>query len=217
MATKRISFMSNVIMSLIVYTVTISLYFIFMPDEPTALFWVNLVYTLFLETAAFGWLFWVKKGDTKDVSPMMSIIIGTYGVYYTIAGIAVMLVFSILSVAGVEIGIQWYIASILVITAVWIVPAFLMAEADSSHKQEIDALQSNTADIRILSMQMKESLKASCMTTSQKTRLQQEMDSIPPSRVNSSNVVRIQEFIGSIPTQGYDYLITEIKNIKSSL
>lgn len=209
--------MSNVIMSLIVYTVTISLYFIFMPDEPTALFWVNLVYTLFLETAAFGWLFWVKKGDTKDVSPMMSIIIGTYGVYYTIAGIAVMLVFSILSVAGVEIGIQWYIASILVITAVWIVPAFLMAEADSSHKQEIDALQSNTADIRILSMQMKESLKASCMTTSQKTRLQQEMDSIPPSRVNSSNVVRIQEFIGSIPTQGYDYLITEIKNIKSSL
>lgn len=217
MATKRISFMSNVIMPLIVYAVTISLYFIFMPDEPTALFWVNLVYTLFLETAAFGWLFWIKKGDTKDVSPMMSIIIGTYGVYYTIAGIAVMLVFSILSVAGVEIGIQWYIASILVITAVWIVPAFLMAEADSSHKQEIDALQSNTADIRILSMQMKESLKASCMTTSQKTRLQQEMDSIPPSRVNSSNVVRIQEFIGSIPTQGYDYLITEIKNIKSSL
>ncbi|MBP5346225.1 MAG: hypothetical protein J6X31_02285 [Bacteroidales bacterium] len=38
--------------------VTIVCFFLFQPEETTALFWINLVYTLLLEALFFGWLLW---------------------------------------------------------------------------------------------------------------------------------------------------------------
>ena len=92
MATKRISFISEVLLPIVIYVVTIAMFFVFMPEEAGALFWVNLVYTLFLETLLFGWLIWVRKSDTKDTSSLASIAIGMYGSYYIIAGVAVMVI-----------------------------------------------------------------------------------------------------------------------------
>lgn len=218
MATKRVSLMSDVVLPLIVYAATIVLFFVFKPAEPKTLFWVNFGYTLFLETGAFGWLFWVKKDRTNDVSPLMSVIFGTYGVYYTIAGVAVMLLYTILVNAGVHIGMRWYVAAIIVITVLWIIPAFFMVEADSTHKQDTDTVKRNTQEIRNLSAQMKTALnQASNLTPTQKTRLQQEFDSIAPSRLNADNVTRLIAFMNQVQFSDYDYLISEIKNIKTTL
>jgi len=218
MATKRVSLMSDVVLPLIVYAATIVLFLIFKPAEPTKLFWVNFGYTLFLETGAFGWLFWVKKDSTNDVSPLMSVIFGTYGVYYTIAGVAVMLLYTILVNVGVNIGMRWYVAAIVIITVLWIIPAFFMVESDSTHKQETDMVKRNTQEIRNLSAQMRAALsQASNLTPTQKTRLQQEVDSIAPSRLNADNASVLLAFVNQVQTSDYDYLISEIKNIKNTL
>ena len=41
--------------------VTATIFLILMPEEPTSLFWINLCYTLLLETLFFVWLLWGKK------------------------------------------------------------------------------------------------------------------------------------------------------------
>ena len=44
--------------------VTIACFFLFQPEEPTALFWINLVYTLLLEALFFGWLLWGGRRES---------------------------------------------------------------------------------------------------------------------------------------------------------
>ena len=90
MATKKISRLTSIVLPAIVYIVTIALFFIIVQGEKSSIFWINLCYTLFLETAFFGWIIWVRKEDTNEVSPLLSVIIGTYGLYYVIAGVVVM-------------------------------------------------------------------------------------------------------------------------------
>ena len=220
MATKNISRLTSIVLPAIVYVVTIALFFIIVQGEKSPIFWINLCFTLFLETAFFGWIIWVRKEDTNDVSPMLSVIIGTYGLYYVIAGVVVMVLFSILHYIWPDCTslIWWYVAALLVITVLWMIPAVFMTHADSTHQQQIKNLQMNTADVRSLSMQMKSVLNsATNLTSSQKIRLQQEIDSISPARINDSNFMIIKKFIETVPNGEYDYLINEIKNIKSSL
>ena len=218
MATKRISFFSEVLLPIVIYVVTIAMFFVFMPEEAGALFWVNLVYTLFLETLLFGWLIWVRKSDTKDTSSLASIAIGMYGSYYIIAGVAVMVIYSVLVTLGVPIGMRWYIALLVILTLVWIIPAVLLAEADSSHKQNMEHLQQNNRQIMNFSALMKSALNnAENLSQTQKTRLQQEIDSISPSRLNDASAAQLQGFINSVPSHDYDYLMTEIKNLKTMM
>ena len=220
MATKNISRLTSIVLPAIVDVVTIALFFIIVQGEKSPIFWINLCFTLFLETAFFGWIIWVRKEDTNDVSPMLSVIIGTYGLYYVIAGVVVMVLFSGLHYIWPDCTslIWWYVAALLVITVLWMIPAVFMTHADSTHQQQIKNLQMNTADVRSLSMQMKSVLNsATNLTSSQKIRLQQEIDSISPARINDSNFMIIKKFIETVPNGEYDYLINEIKNIKSSL
>ena len=220
MATKNISRLTNVILPAIVYVVTIALFFIIVQGEKSPIFWINLIYTLFLETGFFGWYTWVRKEDTNEVSPLLSVVIGTYGLYYVIAGVVVMVLFSVLHLIWPDCTsiIWWYVAVLLVITVLWMIPAIFMTHADSTHQQQINNLQMSTADIRSLSTQMKSALaSATNLTSSQKIRLQQEVDSISPSRLNDSNFFVIKNFIESVPSGEYDYLLNEIKNIKASL
>lgn len=220
MATKNISRLTSIVLPAIVYVVTIALFFIIVRGEKSPIFWINLCYTLFLETGFFGWLTWVRKENTNEVSPLLSVIIGTYGLYYVIAGVVVMVLFSILHLVFPDSTsiIWWYVAVLLVITVLWMIPAIFMTHADSTHQQQINNLQMSTADTRSLSTQMKSALaNATNLTSSQKTRLQQEVDSISPSRLNDSNFFVIKNFIEAVPNGEYDYLITEIKNIKASL
>ncbi len=220
MATKNISRLTSIVLPAMVYVVTIALFLIIVQGEKSPIFWINLCYTLFLETAFFGWITWVRKEDTNEVSPLLSVIIGTYGLYYVIAGVVVMVLFSILHLIWPDCTslIWWYVAALLVITVLWMIPAVFMTHADSTHHQQIKNLQMNTADVRSLSTQMKSVLNsATNLTSSQKIRLQQEIDSISPARINDNNFMIIKKFIEAIPNGEYDYLINEIKNIKSSL
>ncbi|MBO4777840.1 MAG: hypothetical protein J5588_05030 [Bacteroidales bacterium] len=218
MATKRISIISEVVLPIVIYVVTIALFFAFMPEEAGALFWINLVYTLFLETCLFGWLIWVRKSDTKDVSSLASIAVGMYGSYYIIAGVAIMVFYSLLVTLGVPIGLKWYIAILVIITLVWIVPAIFLVEADSTHKQNMEHLQQNNRQIINFSNLMKSALgKAENLSQTQKTRLMQEIDSISPSRLSDASAEQLRAYIESVPSHDYDYLMTEIKNLKTTM
>ena len=120
-------------MPCVVYAATIGLFLLLMPEETTALYWVNMVYLILLETVFFGWLVWVRA-DAKEVTPMLAVIMGTYAAYYVSAGM-VCIIGSAVASLFVTVSIKWYIAALVLITILWLIPAALMAQADSNHAE----------------------------------------------------------------------------------
>lgn len=133
MASKSINTLTNIVMPCVVYAATIGLFLLLMPEETTALYWVNMVYLILLETVFFGWLVWVRA-DAKEVTPMLAVIMGTYAVYYVSAGMACIIGSAVASLF-VTVSIKWYIAALVLITILWLIPAALMAQADSNHAE----------------------------------------------------------------------------------
>ena len=133
MASKSINTLTNIVMPCVVYAATIGLFLLLMPEETTALYWVNMVYLILLETVFFGWLVWVRA-DAKEVTPMLAVIMGTYAAYYVSAGMACIIGSAVASLF-VTVSIKWYIAALVLITNLWLIPAALMAQADSNHAE----------------------------------------------------------------------------------
>ncbi len=133
MASKSINTLTNIVMPCVVYAATIGLFLLLMPEETTALYWVNMVYLILLETVFFGWLVWVRA-DAKEVTPMLAVIMGTYAAYYVSAGMACIISSAVASLF-VTVSIKWYIAALVLITILWLIPAALMAQADSNHAE----------------------------------------------------------------------------------
>lgn len=145
MASKKINILANVVMPILVYAATVGLALLFKPEETTALYWVNMVYLIVLETIFFGWLFWVRL-DSVEVTPMFSIIMGTYASYYLMAGMACIIGSAVFSLF-VTVSMKWYIATIIVITLLWIIPAVMMAQADSTHAENQAQVQDKRAEL----------------------------------------------------------------------
>ena len=59
--------------------------------------------------------------------------------------------------------------------------------------------------------------KAENLSQTQKTRLMQEIDSISPSRLSDASAEQLRAYIESVPSHDYDYLMTEIKNLKTTM
>ncbi len=142
MASKRINTFTNIILPCLVFVATIVLAILLRPQETTALYWVNLVYGVILELIFFGWLCWVRT-DSTEVSPLLSIMMGTYAAFYVTGGAICILVSGIVSLTT-EVSVKWYVAALIVLTLLWLIPAALMAQADSTHAEN----QAQVADKR---------------------------------------------------------------------
>lgn len=188
MATKKINMLTGIVLPIATVVVTLVLFLLFKPAEATALFWFNMCYTIFLEAVFFGWLAFMRH-DVDGVSPWLGVVLGTFGLYYCLAGIVIMVGYSILTAGcGLEIGFRWYAALLLIITLLWCIPAFFIAETDSNHELRQRDLENNTQDVRNLVADLNEMADkhATEATRLQWNRLIREANSIPPKQLSAN-------------------------------
>jgi len=139
MSNNKINLISNIVLPIVVIATTITLFFMFKPEETTSLFWINLFYTIFLEAVFFGYLN-ILQIKTKDLSTPFFVVFGVYCVYYIIAGIGWMLLCSLVLPLFTE-SLKIYIAGLLLLTLLWIIISVITAQTDSNYKQTVNTLK----------------------------------------------------------------------------
>lgn len=140
--TKSINLIADVIAPLAVVLVTIILFFTFQPDEPGALFWTNLVYSVVLEIILLAYIIWLPAhGDSVALKWMF----GVYSVLYVCISLAWMLLFS--AVLSHWLTIRVYIAVIAVITVLWILVSALTKKTDNANENSTETLTENRRSV----------------------------------------------------------------------
>lgn len=148
---KKINFIANVILPLVVIAITVALFIMFMPQETTRLFYINLVYTVLLEVVFFGYLN-ILQAKKNDLSVPFYAIFGIYSLYYIILGFGLMLVYSL--VLRFFTPDKIYIAALMVLTLLWIVISLLTAQTDSNYKQTVDTLKEQGQSLNFYTQKM---------------------------------------------------------------
>jgi hypothetical protein len=139
MTTKsKITLFSGVVIPALVVAATVILFFVFGGGEKTSLFWFNLFYTVLLEAIFFGYFGLVRSASDKMTGAFYSIM-GVWAIYYIIAGVLTMLVYSLVLTHFVPM--KFYIASIAVFTLLWLIVAGFVAETDALHREQTDQIQ----------------------------------------------------------------------------
>jgi len=138
MSNKTINTIANVVLPIVVIIATIAVFLLLKTQNSTALFYINLCYAVFLEVVFFGYLTFLRA-KVKDLSVPFFASLGVYCLYYIIAGIAWMLVYSLKLVYFMPLNI--HIAVLVVLTLIWIIVSVLTAQTDSNYKQGVDKLK----------------------------------------------------------------------------
>ena len=131
---------------LLAFGVTLLGFLLLMPDSPTAFYWINMLYTFFLEALFFVWL---QKGhaEIKNITkqtPYFKVFLGISTLYYIGAAFLWMIYFFL---CGTELGrqilcihfdlpeilatfpemsIRLYLFGILALTVIWVVVASIV-------------------------------------------------------------------------------------------
>jgi hypothetical protein len=137
MSNKRIDTIANLILPVAVITMTATLFFMFRPETCTALFYLNLGYTIFLEAILFGYINLLYRKIKEFSTPFLAVF-GIYAVYYVVVSAGWMLLYSL--VLSHFFSIKIYIAALIVLTLLWIIVSVLTAQADSHYKSMVDML-----------------------------------------------------------------------------
>lgn len=147
---KKIVFVSNVLLPIIIGIVTISLFFLFKNNQPEDLFWINLLYTLILEAIFFTYI-GIKK-NLSDYSVVLYTIFGFLSIIYILCGAFWIIVYSVF--LSPSLSLKVYLAVILVYSAVWLIASVLLSRFDSSYKETVDDLQNKQVSIRYFTEKM---------------------------------------------------------------
>lgn len=144
---RRINLFADYVLPLATIVVTIVLFFLFCPEEETALFYVNMVYTVVLETVFFAWLNFGRKGS-PDTSVVFRIVSGVLSGIYVFAGFVWMLLYGLL--LSDMLVLKYYVAVIIVLTLVWVIVGVLIAQTDSNYKEGVDVARHATLTVASL-------------------------------------------------------------------
>jgi len=135
---KKINFVANIILPIVVMAITASLFFMFKPQETTSLFYINLGYILFLEAVFFGYLN-LLQAKTEGLSSPFFAIFGVYSMYYIVLGLGWLLLYSLALVHFTPMKV--YISGLMILTLLWIIISVLTAQTDSNYKETVETLK----------------------------------------------------------------------------
>jgi len=138
MSNTKINNIANIILPIMVIVITITLFFMFKPQETTSLFYINLFYIVFLDAIFFGYLN-VLHAKTKELSAPYFAVFGIYCLYYIIIGLGWLLLYSLLLSHFAPLKV--YITGLMILTLLWIIISVLTAQTDSNYKQTIEKLK----------------------------------------------------------------------------
>ena len=121
---------------------TIGLFFLLKPKEITSLFWINMFNTIFLEAVLFGYINIAYATKSKELSSPFYAIFGTYCFYYVFFSVGIMLAYSLFlkSYFSLETN-NAYIASLIILTLLWIIISTITAQTDSNYRQTVVELK----------------------------------------------------------------------------
>jgi hypothetical protein len=128
---------ANMALPVMVGALTATLFFMFRPADCTALFYLNLGYTVWLEVVFFGYIHLLYRGIPRTSTPFLALF-GIFSLFYVVAGGVWMVGYS-LALAWV-LPLKVHVAVLIVLTLTWIVVSVLTARSDSNYKATVDVL-----------------------------------------------------------------------------
>jgi hypothetical protein len=159
---NKINVASNIVLPAVTIAVTVALFFLFKPEETTELFYINLVFTVLLESVFFGYLNLLHVKRKGFSTPFMAVM-GVYSIFYITLGAAWMLGYSLL-ISGVIpeeiIPFRWlraiysffqsypvplkiYVAVLIILTLIWIAVSLITGQVDSNYRQTTEKLKAD--------------------------------------------------------------------------
>ena len=135
---SKLALFLSVILPATVIVTTIELFFIMGGEVKTSLFWFNLCYAVALEALFFVYLNMLRFASdrTGEAFHQMK---GMWALYYMIAGMATLLVYSLLLAHFVPM--RFYISAIIIYTLFWVIVAGITAKNDMMQKEQAVRIQ----------------------------------------------------------------------------
>ncbi len=186
----------GILTPIIVVAATVGLFFLLKPETVTAIFWINLAYSVLLEVLFFGWYFHRNENQTS----MFGTIFGTNMMMYIGVSLVIIAGFSIgnLFIEGDNTCLlKWYGATAIVLTLLWFLTTVFLGKNDAAYHEQQTKLETKTQDIRILTKQLKQIAeeKATEETQQDWNALIRAFSGIPPARINASNYNVLEEIV----------------------
>ena len=165
---------------LMTVVVTILGFFLFAPEEPNTLFYVNLVYTVVLEGLFFGWFHMEKLSSDAEQTPFFKAFVGMHTLGYLIISLIWMLVYSLW--LSETVSIKVYLLVIAILSLVWIVLASIVGRQDAGYYAQQKQLEDTTMDIRAFRDELKALAKEHATPTTERAwkQLIMEAESVSP-------------------------------------
>jgi hypothetical protein len=141
---KTIKHRAGAILPATTAVLTAILFFIFRPDNHTAIFYLNLGYTILLEAIFFAYINLLYRRTTTVSTPFIALF-GIYSLYYILLGTSVMLLYS--QTLSHLVAPKIYIATLIALTLLWIIVSLLTAQVDSHFNETVEQLNNRRATL----------------------------------------------------------------------
>jgi magnesium-transporting ATPase (P-type) len=170
---------------LMTVVVTILGFLVFAPEEPTALFYVNLVYVVLLEVLFFGWFHMGKLKSDQAQTPYFKVFVGMHTLGYLVVSLVWMLIYSLLLSEKVDFKV--YLLVIVILSLLWIVLASIIGGQDTHYHAEQTQLEDTTMDIRALRDEFKQLAQEYATPATERAwkQLIMEAESVPPKQFSA--------------------------------
>lgn len=165
---------------LLTIAVTVLGFLVFMPEEPSNLFYVNLAYVVLLEVLFFGWFHMGKMKSDAAQTPYFKVFVGMHTLGYLGVSVVWMLVYTFLLADKVDLRI--YLLVIGVLSVIWVVLASILGSQDTQYHAQQTQLEDTTMDIRAFREELKSLAAAHEKPETARAwkQLIMEAESVPP-------------------------------------
>ena len=138
---------------LMTVVVTVLGFLVFLPEEPSKLFYVNLAYLVLLEVLFFGWFHMGKLKSDAAQTPYFKVFVGMHTMGYLVVSVLWMLIYTIFLRDKVDLKV--YLLVIGILSIIWIVWASILGSQDTQYHAQQTQLEDVTMDIRALRDELK--------------------------------------------------------------
>lgn len=165
---------------LMTVVVTVLGFLVFAPEEPTKLFYVNLIYLVVLEGLFFGWFHMGKLKSDAAQTPFFKVFVGVHTMYYLIVSLVWMLIYTLF--LADKLDLKYYLLVIAVLSLIWIVLASIVGSQDAQYHEQQTQLEDTTMDIRAFRDELKALAEEHATPETQRAwkQLIMEAESVPP-------------------------------------
>ena len=170
---------------LMTVVVTVLGFLVFIPEEPSKLFYVNLAYLVLLGVLFFGWFHLGKLKRDAAQTPYFKVFVGMHTMGYLVVSVLWMLIYTIFLREKVDLKV--YLLVIGILSLIWIVWASILGSQDTQYHAQQTQLEDTTMDIRAFRDELKALAKEHAKPETERAwkQLIMEAESVAPKQFAS--------------------------------